>query len=379
VAIEELTAPSDKISPVRANPAKQALSNLRRSRPVVAFDNLSYIPDWLSDAFCRLSTGGGFSTRALYTDDDEIILDAKRPVIITAIEDILRRDDLAARALFLHLKPITNDKRKTEAKFWEEFDAAAPALFGALLDALAGGLELRPTIELRDKPRMADFALWGEAVCRAIGETPGAFLTAYTGNRQEASEALVEDSPVAVALRSFMADKVECEDTPRWWRDTLTNRLSDPQHPPARWPKRPRGLSGQLRRLAPALRAVGLSVAIIHGHIRQIRVTRGERVGETPSQPSQPSQSLENKGKGRDGCRDGSEGQPSQPSQTDSQPSHAEPPRTQGFTSPGDDCNGCDGQIPTLTRAISDDPPCGHCFSIDCEWCQRDSRPSVHA
>jgi len=28
---------------------------------VIAYDNLSVIPDWLSDALCVLSTGGGFS------------------------------------------------------------------------------------------------------------------------------------------------------------------------------------------------------------------------------------------------------------------------------------------------------------------------------
>ena len=30
---------------------------------VVALDNISYLPPWLSDALCRLSTGGGFATR----------------------------------------------------------------------------------------------------------------------------------------------------------------------------------------------------------------------------------------------------------------------------------------------------------------------------
>jgi putative DNA primase/helicase len=32
---------------------------------VLAFDNLSGIRDWLSDALCRLATGGGFATRQL--------------------------------------------------------------------------------------------------------------------------------------------------------------------------------------------------------------------------------------------------------------------------------------------------------------------------
>lgn len=31
----------------------------------LAYDDLSHVPPWLSDALCRLSTGGGFATREL--------------------------------------------------------------------------------------------------------------------------------------------------------------------------------------------------------------------------------------------------------------------------------------------------------------------------
>jgi hypothetical protein len=55
---------------------------------VVAFDNLSYLPDWLSDAMCRLSTGSGFGTRELYSDDEEVLFDAMRPVIVNGIEEL---------------------------------------------------------------------------------------------------------------------------------------------------------------------------------------------------------------------------------------------------------------------------------------------------
>src|SRR5205807_197923 len=50
---------------------------------VLAFDNLSDIQSWLSDALCRLSTGGGFATRQLHTDDEEVLFDAQRPLLIT--------------------------------------------------------------------------------------------------------------------------------------------------------------------------------------------------------------------------------------------------------------------------------------------------------
>ena len=53
---------------------------------VVALDNLSHLSTWLSDALCRLATGGGFSTRELYTHDEEKLFDAQRPVILNGIE-----------------------------------------------------------------------------------------------------------------------------------------------------------------------------------------------------------------------------------------------------------------------------------------------------
>src|SRR6266568_7437106 len=38
---------------------------------VLAFDNVSNLPDWMSDALCRLATGGGSTARRLYSDRQE--------------------------------------------------------------------------------------------------------------------------------------------------------------------------------------------------------------------------------------------------------------------------------------------------------------------
>jgi hypothetical protein len=37
---------------------------------LLAFDNLSNLPVWLSDALCRLASGGSFAVRRLYSDDE---------------------------------------------------------------------------------------------------------------------------------------------------------------------------------------------------------------------------------------------------------------------------------------------------------------------
>ena len=61
----------------------------RASSARLAFDNLSSVPHWLSDALCRLATGGSFAVRQLYTDDEEVLFEATRPITGSA-SDLLR-------------------------------------------------------------------------------------------------------------------------------------------------------------------------------------------------------------------------------------------------------------------------------------------------
>src|SRR3974377_1746757 len=70
---------------------------------VLAFDNLAVLPPWLSDALCRLASGGSFAVRQLYTDDEEVLFKAARPTLLNGIEDVIGRSDLAAPGLFLNL------------------------------------------------------------------------------------------------------------------------------------------------------------------------------------------------------------------------------------------------------------------------------------
>src|SRR5205085_6289398 len=85
---------------------------------VISLDNLSHIPDWLSDALCRLATGGGFATRELYSDDEEILFNAMRPIIINGIEELATRSDLLDRSILSHLPIIPDHKRRDEKELW---------------------------------------------------------------------------------------------------------------------------------------------------------------------------------------------------------------------------------------------------------------------
>src|SRR5215831_14760125 len=150
---------------------------------LLAFDNLSGLPLWLSDALCRLASGGSFAIRRLYTNDDEVLFEAVRPILLNGIEEVISRPDLGDRAIFLTLAPIGEGQRRLESELWREFEVERPRVLGALLDAVVHGLRAMGRVHLDRLPRMADFALWASA-CEPALWPAGTFARAYAENRR---------------------------------------------------------------------------------------------------------------------------------------------------------------------------------------------------
>ena len=171
---------------------------------VIALDNVSYMPPWLSDALCRLATGGGFATRELYTDSEEMLFEAQRPAILNGIEELATRPDLLDRSLILDLPPIPAPRRRPEREFWDDFETARPRILGGLLDVVASALARLPYLKLDTHPRMADFAHWVSAAEAGLRWTDGRFLRSYSGNRSSANELALESSPVAAAVQKLV-------------------------------------------------------------------------------------------------------------------------------------------------------------------------------
>jgi len=203
---------------------------------ITVFDNVSGLPDWLSDSLCKLSTGGGFATRQLYTDGDEVLFDAMRPIILNGIEDFVIRPDLADRSIFQLLDVIPKSKRRAEKEFWAAFEAERPPILGALLDAVAHGLKALPNVRLDGLPRMADFAQWVSACEGAFWEA-GTFMAAYDANRDTAVETVLEADTVAMAMLSFMSKKSHWEGTTTDLLSALAGETSDAVRLERKWPK----------------------------------------------------------------------------------------------------------------------------------------------
>jgi hypothetical protein len=230
---------------------------------VLCFDNVSGLPTWISDTLCRLATGGGFAVRQLYTDQDEVLFDAQRPMILNGIEDVVTRPDLADRSLFIHLATIPEDRRKPEAEIMSGVKAAAPKILGALLDAVAAGKDMLPQTKLARLPRMADFALWVTACEQGMGWDRGDnndFMAIYTRNIVSAVEQVIDSNLIGSALLSFMEGAGRYDDSAKNLLGALSLHVDDRISRSKYWPKTPRKLAGDLRRLAPALRKWGLTV-----------------------------------------------------------------------------------------------------------------------
>jgi hypothetical protein len=287
-------------APLRALPREDrdlfiAASNGR----VLAFDNVSGLPAWISDTLCRLATGGGFAVRQLYTDQDEVLFDATRPVILNGIEDIVTRPDLADRAILLTLEPIREERRRPEQELWSAFEMEHPRILGALLDAVVQGLRMLPQTRLDKLPRMADFALWATA-CETSLWPSGTFWTAYCGNRDEAVEGVIDADPIAAAVRGVMATKAVWTGTASDLLGALDAVAGERVAKSKTWPDSPRALAGRLRRAATFLRKIGIEISFERegrARTRMIHITTSpslpgpEKAGERPSVPSVPSAS----------------------------------------------------------------------------------------
>jgi hypothetical protein len=192
--------------PLRSCPRdERELAIASKNSWLLCLDNVSGLHPWMSDALCRLLSGGGFSTRTLYENDEEELFEGRRPVILNGIAELLGRPDLADRAISITLSEIRESARQTEAKLREEFTAAAPRILGALYSAMAKALAHLPAVRSTAAalPRMADVHLLGLAAERALGWPSGSFERAYQNNRREIIEQTLDADACALAVRTW--------------------------------------------------------------------------------------------------------------------------------------------------------------------------------
>ena len=264
---------------------------------VVSLDNLSTLPEWLSDSLCRASTGEGDVRRRLYSDGDLSVFAYRRVVIVNGIDLAGIRGDLAERLVTVR-PPRFDAGRRGERELDAAWQAARPALLGALLDLLSevwgevsevseqgaraisgrrfpssssldqGASEQRArrgepekarahgsltSLTSPSSMRMADFARIVAAVDRVLG-TNG--LDRYAERNAETAAETLTASPFVSRLLTGL--RAPFNGTAEQLRAMLTATTATPL--PRNWPSSAKAVTGELRRHGPALRQQGWGV-----------------------------------------------------------------------------------------------------------------------
>jgi hypothetical protein len=239
---------------------------------LLAYDNLSGLSPQLSDILCSIATGGGITSRELYTNDAEHVLEEVNPVLLTGVSQVITRQDLMDRTVNITLPEIDDKKRRTPEEIAQEAEELAQRVFGCLLNIIVHGLNQIDNVEPIRLPRMAGFAKWGMAIEGALGCPFGTFEDAYEQNRDEALKELAEANPVAIAIGRFMRNKTEWSGAAEELLAQLTphHRNANNDYVDRYWPRTPNVLSRRINgELVPILRNMGIRVERGEGEKRR--------------------------------------------------------------------------------------------------------------
>lgn len=257
---------------------------------LISFENISYLGQAYQDDLCVLATGGAHSTRMLYTNKEEVIIELRKPIILNGITVNVTAQDLLDRSLHIELQPVKS--RLQSKNVDEDFARQYPLIVGALLDQFVSALKLLDsiTIDDADKPRMVDFAYLGEAVFQANGFADGTFIELYKSMRQKGVYRTIESIPIGLGLLSYL------QINPKGWSGKLVDLLEDLEsHKPkgeTNWPKSAKGMGDALRRLTPALRTLGFNCKSHQKHggyiLWEISPITPKVLNQCPVSPSSP-------------------------------------------------------------------------------------------
>lgn len=227
------------------------------------FDNITSFSTSTSDLLCRAVTGDGFSKRALFSDDDDVIFSFKHCIGLNGINNCAQKPDLLDRAILFRLEPIPDEKRRSEDELWEDFAKIRAVILGGIFAILSKAMRLkREQPKLKNLPRMADFTVWGCAIAQAMGSSQEAFLSVYHANLNEQNEEAIQENPVALAIVYFMDNKVEWENTASELLGEL-NKIADNEKLNAKgnaWPKSAAALTRKINEVKTNLAQKGILI-----------------------------------------------------------------------------------------------------------------------
>jgi hypothetical protein len=260
------------------------------------FDNCSEIQDWQADDLCRASTGAGMSKRMLYTDDDDFPYHFRWSIAMNGINWPTTRPDFVQRVNHIEFTQVSEANRREDKEVAAKVAEAVPRLRKVVLDALVIMLQTVGAVREAHKaarPRMADFAVYGEAFCRAVGYAPESFFTRYMLKQVEGSEVALDNNVVAQLILELFGSQSARLKTLNEFKGTSSQLLAilkDINYSvhfcdDRALPESPEGLARQLNRIKIDLKKIsGISFQRAPaGGIRWIRLAKDVPTLDNPS------------------------------------------------------------------------------------------------
>ena len=240
---------------------------------VLSFDNQRTLYKRHSDWLCRMVTGGGYSTRRLYTNTEEEVFSASRPIILNGITQIADQPDLIDRSIFINIPGINADERKPEKELLNSLENIKPQILGEICNALSAILRNKKK-EYDHLPRMADFANFVSRAEEELGWQEGSFVDAMNANRREALEEMNEYDPLLSLIQELARKNKNLayifSGTPVQLFKRLIEMIPGKFQKSA-FPESPATLSKRLNGLKPVLRVMGIEIKDIKSNGKRIK------------------------------------------------------------------------------------------------------------
>jgi len=234
---------------------------------LLVLDNISKLPAWGSNSLCRISTGGSFRKRRMYTDSDMVVFHVSNPVLINSVEQIITSPDLVSRAMFMDLDALPDAGRRDEQGMLGAVEAEACHILDGLLRIISRALltETHIAQQSRITPTFRLMAVAEEM----LGIGRGAFSRAYYRNRSLGHDAILSEYSYVLALRDLLsANGDRWEGTSKELLTVLNLKVKTPMRGD-NWPDSAHALTRQLKGMSTSLRDVGFAVEF---NVRETRL-----------------------------------------------------------------------------------------------------------
>jgi len=266
------------------------LAIMLSKRDISNFDNIDEFRKELSQFLCKAVTGTQYIKRGLYTNDQEFSLILMSKIILNGIDPTINQPDLLERSIFYELPKIDKTSRMTDKKFDEKLEKLRPCVLGIIFETIQKAIKIVDEIEHEldgvSLPRMATFAIWGEAISRVLGNSANLFLNRYWEKIDDTNLSLNEEYPLIPLLAIMMKRHCKIDaDTKERTQLIKTTSLNDlfsdligNDNKDKGLPEDVKMLGKQLKQLTPTMRAMGYEISVIKYNKRDGDYPRGSRI-----------------------------------------------------------------------------------------------------